>query len=193
MRLFLAVDLPDDVRSAIAADARRIAREAGRSAAGVRWVRPDQLHLTIAFLGEVDPQLAAAIVGVMGEPLEVPPFPVTFSHVGVFPSHGPPHVLWVGLSDGASALRGLHAAVTARLAALGLAADPRPFEPHLTIGRWKQARASDRTGVLVAADRERAIGSFEVRSVALFESRLLPEGAVHTILARAPLAAPATG
>jgi 2'-5' RNA ligase len=192
MRVFLAIDLPEEARVAVVARARRVARAADRAARDIRWVRPEHLHLTLLFLGEVDPTRAAALGEAMLEPFDEPAFRLSLGDLGAFPARGAPHVLWLGLDEGARSVERLHQAATDRAGRLGLSGDAARFHPHLTIGRWKRARPSDREAV-VSSDSGPHGPAFQVDAVALFDSRLGPEGPTHTILARAPLAPAPTG
>jgi RNA 2',3'-cyclic 3'-phosphodiesterase len=189
-RLFTAVELAPDTRAAIAScqsDVARSLRAAGED--GLRIVLPGHLHLTLVFIGDVPDDRASAITAAMTADIALPPFDIGFAACGVFPPRGPARVLWLGVDRGARELVELFEAVSARLEALGVAREHRPFAPHVTLGRWSPARGP-RAGIhlpdvgRVAVDR--------VSSVTLFQSRLVPGGPEHTPLARAPLAAART-
>src|SRR6185503_17382143 len=100
MRLFVAVDLDDAARTAIAAEQKRVASAMGDARSSVTWVKPDRMHLTLVFLGEVSDAHAFAIVDAVSRPVAAPPFRITYQGLGVFPSHGGPRALWVGITDG---------------------------------------------------------------------------------------------
>jgi 2'-5' RNA ligase len=186
MRLFVAIELDEAAREAIAEEQRRLADLFRQHRASLpRLVSAANMHLTLVFIGEVPEDRAQPIIGAVSAPIEVPPFGVGFGGMGVFPPRGAPRVLWLGLADGAPAVVELQEIVSSRLEKVGVAREPRPFQPHLTLGRWKESRASDRprgdetTPAMVAR--------VEVESVALVQSRLSSKGPSYTVLARATL------
>ncbi len=190
MRLFLAVDLDEPTRRAVARLARGLAdRLAASFKRGARWVEPDNLHLTVRFIGEVSDEQAARVREVVQSRLATPAFELTLGGLGVFPPGGAARVLWVGVVEGASELAALHDELEARLRALGEPPEDRPFTAHLTLARFKDLdrRQSD---ALRAAIREGpgAVGSCRVDAVTLYQSRLSPAGPTYTPLVRTPLA-----
>ncbi len=192
MRLFAAIELPQAARDAVAAEARRLSREARAATDGVRWVRPEHIHLTLVFLGELDAAQSADAVAAFGAPLDRPGFRVEIRGVGMFPPGGPPRTLWLGVGHGGGAVVETHAAVVARLGAAGVATPHEAFHPHVTLGRWKHSRPPDRADLL-AADWGAAVATFDVADVALVRSRLASEGPTHAVVARSALAGRATG
>jgi 2'-5' RNA ligase len=188
MRLFIALDLDDGARTAIAAEQKRLAaalRESSRSS--IRWVRPEQMHLTLVFLGEVDEVRAAAIAVEIRQDVPQATFELVFEGAGVFPPRGAPTVLWVGTSSGADEAIALQREMARRVALHGVPLETRPFRPHLTLGRWRASRSADRERVLTAAPRR--IAALHVDHATLYQSRLSPAGPSYTALARANLSA----
>ena len=184
--MFVAIDLDETARAAVAVEQRQAARLVA-PASPLRFVDPRQVHLTLAFLGDVATPLAAAVVDAMRAPLSaVRPFQIAIGGLGVFPPHGAPRILWVGLAEGARETIVLHREVAARLASLGVMLEDRDFRPHLTIGRWRHARPSDRPALPSAAAHPAA--RLLVDRVTLYESRLSSEGPTHLALAHASLA-----
>jgi 2'-5' RNA ligase len=143
VRLFAAVDLSRETRDAMAAAQKRLKASLGPSAAHLKWVRPDQAHLTLVFLGDVHTDVVPPLVTAMSQDIDQPAFDVTFSGRGVFPSRGAPRVLWAGIGAGIDQLRALQHEVTTRVATHGVALEARDFHPHLTLGRWSVSRPSD--------------------------------------------------
>ena len=186
MRLFVAIDLNDGARRALAAEQERLADELGRSSS-LKWVGPDQMHLTLAFLGEIEKGRAAAVIDAMGRDIdEMAPFAIAIAGLGVFPPHGAPRVLWIGLSAGAREAIALQQRIVDRLGRIGISLEERPFHPHLTLARWRQARSVDRRRI-TAVERGVEIARVEVDRVTLYESRLSSGGLTHTAVAHAPL------
>lgn len=186
MRLFTAIDLSDEARRAIAGEQTRIRRELPD--ASLRWVRPDHMHLTLAFIGEVAPVRGAAVVECMSAPLPQRPFRLVFGGVGVFPPHGAPRVLWLGSLDGAREAVELQRAVALRLESVGVPRGDRVFHPHLTLGRWRDGRPAWRGSL--AQQGAVPVAEVAVAAVTLYQSRLSSSGPAYTALARAPLRCP---
>lgn len=192
MRLFLAVSVGDDVRSAV-----------GRVRAGIEggfqrlraepprlvWVAPAALHLTLRFLGEQPEDRVPGLVAAAQIPFACPPFSITWHGLGAFPSARRPRAIWLGVKSGARELGQLEVEVAQRFGGLspGEAADAAPaFHPHLTVARVKtESRAVDWPAVLGAA----TVGDVtsRVTHVSLFRSRGLPGGTGYEEIGRGPL------
>jgi 2'-5' RNA ligase len=149
--------------------------------AGVRWVAPDAMHLTLRFLGASPPEALARLE----PPLEAaaarcPSARVPLTGTGIFPERGPPRVIWVGLVLNTELLALQRACEEAAVLA-GFPREVRPFRPHLTLGRFKEARRAPELGAL-------APGETDLDRLVLFRSELGAGGAVHTPLRTWPLA-----
>jgi 2'-5' RNA ligase len=160
MRLFAALEIAPDAREAIVALQRRLAPAVGGPDAALKWNRPDQMHLTLVFIGSVDPVAAAAIIGACQAPIASKPFELAFAGIGVFPPRGAPRVLWLGVGAGADDVRRVQVEVAGRLAAAGVPLEARPFHPHVTLARWKASRGADARRV--AAVR---VGGASIRTI----------------------------
>lgn len=180
MRLFTAIELSDSARSAVAAEQRRVVESLGSSR--LRLVKPEQMHVTLLFIGEVAEDRAAGIAALMERDIRMAPFRISLGGIGAFPPRGAPRALYVDIVDGAEATIELHARVAERLGQR----DERLFRPHVTLGRWRESRSSDRPK---AASRA-VIGAVDVVSVTLFQSRLSSAGPAYTRLAAARLVCP---
>ena len=182
MRMFVAIELEDPALAL-----RATARQAQALPPTFKFVKPEQLHLTLVFLGEVASPQSDRIIAAMQQPIDdVHPFHMAFGGLGVFPPRGAPRVLWLGVSEGELEVIALQRTVARRLEALGIQPEDRPFHPHLTIGRWRQSRPSDRPS-LESDARQTSTAGMSVDRVTLFESRLSSEGPTHVALAHAPL------
>jgi 2'-5' RNA ligase len=175
-RLFVAVDLPEEVRVSVAA--------IGSNLGGARQVPADQLHLTLRFIGEADEKLFAAIKGALAG-VSAPPFSLALSGVGHFPPGKHPRVLWVGMEVSEPLLE-LHRSVEQTLIGVGIAPDERRFSPHITIARLKETPPA---AVLSLEDRHRTFASdpFRVAEFYLYSSVLTRDGAIHRREAAYPL------
>ena len=185
MRLFIATDLDDGAREGIAALQWRLVRRVG-DRSSIKWTKPEQMHLTLAFVGEADAALSADLIVAMQRPTAQPAFECEFDRVGMFPPQGAPRVLWLGVGAGAPQMSALQAQVAARAERLGVVLERRPFHPHLTLARWRDSRPSDRRAVddLPAPG---VVARVRIDHATLYRSELSPGGSIYTPLARATL------
>ena len=194
VRAFVAVDLGPEAKDAARALQRQLDEALPRG--GVRWTRPDQLHLTLRFLGGVLatslPELCQALDGALRG---APPFRLRLDTLGAFPSSRAPRVLWLGLEGDLPRLRDVQARVAQAAAAFGEHQEARPFHPHLTLGRVNRPEAAVGRAfqAWVAQAASPAPCAWEVEAVRLIQSRLRPAGAVYAELARFALAGAAGG
>jgi 2'-5' RNA ligase len=183
MRLFFSLPLPDDVRAALrpAIDG---ARSTGR---GVSFGKIEQLHFTLAFLGDqpesrIDPACAAAEEAVRG----IRGFDLAIGGPGAFPSLGKPRVLWLGVPKGGSQLVEVATRLDAQLRRRGFELEERPFRAHLTMGRVRPRGERDARGALSSMPRGE-LASFRADEIGLVHSVLGPGGAKHTAIRSFPL------
>jgi 2'-5' RNA ligase len=182
-RLFTAIELSDDARVRVVGAQEILARAAGSG--DLRLVKAAQLHLTLVFIGEVDESRIAIITDALTPDIPLDPFEMTIASCGVFPPRGLARVLWLGLSTGGSEVGALYRVVATRLEQVGVRGEPRPFSPHLTIGRWREGHGGARRRALPDIG---TVARQTVSAVTLFRSRLSPAGPEHTLLATARLA-----
>lgn len=182
LRLFLAVTLPDAVREQLARAQERL-----RAAeADVSWVKPENIHLTLKFLGETEAKRLSRIQpALQGVGPQVPAFWLTLAGVGTFGGRVP-RVVWAGTAEGAEALTQLAGRVEDALGRVGIAKERRTFSPHATLGRVRSPRNADALVAAAAAIGE-TFGRVSVGEFVLMQSRLHPQGSVYTPLDRVPL------
>ncbi len=184
MRLFVAIDLPESVRAAVAREQTRL-RAVCAASRDIRWTRPEGVHLTLKFLGEVAstrlPGLTSALNGLGG----FDSFEIKVGGFGFFPSARRPRVFWVGL-EAPPALGELAKRVVAAMAALGFPPENRPFQPHLTLARFEGSRPQPTLERALEQSGAGAFGRFTVSEFYLFESKLRPGGAEYSKVARFP-------
>lgn len=179
IRLFVAVDIPEDIRILMCG--------MGGTIPGARAVPTEQLHLTLKFLGEVDGGRVPDIREVLGS-ISGPPFTMSLKGVGHFPPRGNPRVLWVGIEPVAE-VTALRNRVEKGLAEIGIPRDPRKFSAHVTLARLNNSPLKRVTDFL-AGNSLFATPPFVVREFLLYSSSLSAKGAVHTVLAAYPLTEP---
>src|SRR5262245_45551088 len=178
MRLFIAADLPDSVRDALAAEQKRVSAALAGSGSSLKWVQPEHAHLTLLFIGNVEDERVQTVIDAIAVDVETPPFETAFEGAGVFPPHGAPRVLWIGVGAGARELGTLQRVLARRVAALGVPIEDRAFHPHLTLARWRESRNADRAHAL-AAVRRGVVARARVTAATLYQSRLSPAGPTY--------------
>jgi 2'-5' RNA ligase len=175
MRVFIAIDLPEEIRNRLAA----MQNELRSTTNTVRWVNAETSHLTLKFIGEIAEQrlddIDAALAGLTWKP-----FPVVVQGVGFFPGTRSPRVFWAGLQ--ASTMEGLTQEIDTRLERAGFDREKRAFRPHITLARSKSARID--AALVAAAEKfaEAEFGSFTADRYFLYQSTLKSTGSVYTPL-----------
>ena len=189
MRLFIAVNIPPAVRDAIYADAEPLRAVTN----AVRWVSPTALHVTLKFLGEQDEVLVAPLrEAIESVAMRHTSIAVETTDIGTFPNFRRPRVVWVGMT-GERALQSLASDIDRALTPLGVPAESRSFQAHLTLGRVKsELRPADATNLAAAATACRGARGFVVQTVDLMRSELGPGGSRYSVLAAVPLHARGT-
>lgn len=190
IRTFIAIELPQDVRQALAQAQSALRSASGEAERWVKWVQPGSIHLTLKFLGETPSSRLEAIGQAMATAVQGRcPFPLRLGQAGCFPNARQPRVLWIGLAGEMESLHSLQAAVEATVAPLGFPTESRRFAPHLTLGRLRDdasPEARRRLGAAIESLHAPDI-SFVADSISLMRSDLRPTGAVYTCLAEIPL------
>ena len=183
IRSFIAVELPDMIREEIA----KVQSVLKRAGGDVRWVRPESVHLTLKFLGDVEEDAVEPLIEAAAR--AVAPHPVldlSLKGIGVFPDRRKLRVVWLGLDGDIESLKLLQKDVEKAAAEFGFDPEKRPFRPHLTLGRVKSGR--NRVDLLDQIDTiQPRIIEFTVRDLVYFKSVLKPSGAEYTVLGRLPL------
>jgi 2'-5' RNA ligase len=182
MRLFVSIDLPDRLADAVAD-----AQERFSDAEGLRFVDPEQAHLTLWFLGDTDPNRLDEIEAALSRAVTdagVDPFDLRLGGFGVFPSLDYISVVWAGVRDdgGAAETTRLHEAVDRELTALGFEGDDHEFTPHVTLARMDDARGKDLVQRVVR-ETDPNLGAFRVEEVRLKESTLRSDGPEYETVA----------
>ena len=183
-RVFIAIDISNEARSKVAVyidELRRSARDLR-----IGWERPEKLHLTLKFLGDVDDrQLRDVEEAVRRASTELRSFRSAISGAGRFPPKGDPRILWLGL-DKQENFGNAARTVDKELSKFGFEPEKRKFHPHLTIARLREPY---RSGALAAEHLSNAFQTdeFDVWEILIYESELLPTGSVYRKLASYPM------
>ncbi len=176
IRLFVALELPEDVRGSLARLCSGLP--------GARWVPPENLHLTLRFIGEVDQGFAEDIDAALGT-VKTPAFDLFLEGVGHFGKGRAARTLWVGVGSSETLVR-LQAKIETALLGAGVAPETRKFTPHVTLARLKAPPRGKLESYLLAHDAFRT-RPFAVTRFALFSSFLSSSGAIYTLEAAYPL------
>ena len=188
IRVFIALHLSQMARQQLAETIRRLA---GELPTGVRWVDPENIHLTLKFLGDIDPSQLEDVSRDMGLAAGgSAPFWVHLAGLGMFPNQKRPRVLWAGMGGDLDQLAALQEKVDAAMAELQFPREGRPFSPHLTLGRVRDGVSGEvrrRVGAAVACATQEAGDPWLVDTLHLVRSDLTAKGAIYTSLVAAPL------
>ena len=175
IRTFIAIHLPTDVKAALDDVARHLDSRVPRGA--IRWVRPEQMHLTLRFLGDTDTDRLPSIQATMDAVAAGnTPFEMHLESVGCFPNRRRPRISWVGLVGEDAGLSALKKALDEALIPLGRPLENKPFRAHLTLGRVKDERSA--AGIDWTTDVPPL--ALIVSALHLIESELRPNGPVYT-------------
>jgi len=183
MRLFIAVELPEGTRRRIEELAQGLRARLPTSGRAMRWVKSDQFHITLKFLGECPDLALSRLKTAMDYAANLcTPFQILFQDVGSFKSGDSFRVLWLGITDGKDSLKALADALNTSCASAGFPEDRRPFHSHLTLARSKEPWPKR---VLDSALRDASasgIGPVPVQKLSLIQSVLSPQGPNYTTL-----------
>jgi RNA 2',3'-cyclic 3'-phosphodiesterase len=178
VRAFLAFDIENpEVRKNLA----KMQTTSIQTGADLKLVEPENIHVTIRFLGDITLNMADKIFAEMQQ-IKFKRFPVQLTGLGVFPSLTFPRVLWAGIAQGAAQLQNVFEQLEPRLRTLGFQPDHNPFSPHLTIARVRSARNKPQLADLVTKNAKYDFGAFEATCLKLKKSDLTPQGPIYSNL-----------
>ena len=179
IRTFIAFDIPEHVLTAIG----KIQETLKSYKFNIKWVRPESIHLTLKFLGNIDPAAVEPIESALRATVEsYAPIAIQAKGLGVFPGLNRPRVLWIGITGQIDRLIELQRTLDINLGKIGFTRDKRPFKGHLTLGRAKGRIDANRMRTLLTEHNEFEAEPFNAGSLILYKSDLHPTGAVYTKL-----------
>ena len=189
IRAFIAVDLDDPVIEKVC----NVVAILKSRITEIRWLRKENLHLTLKFLGNIAESQVEPITAALRHPLGLfSPCTISAKGLGVFPDFRRPKILWVGLTG--DQLVQLAAEIESALMPIGFTPENRAFTPHLTIGRWREgSRPAKNLRQEIDSLNDFEFGACAVRQIVLFQSVLKPEGASYTQLKTIQLGAELAG
>ncbi len=186
-RTFIAVPLSQGIRDRLLS--WRV--QWGRQAQDVKWVEPDNLHVTLIFLGEVDNREVPQVCSLTEEAValaELSAFSMKVKGVGCFPNVRRPRIIWAGVEQGAEELIRVHDALEATLETLGYRREERRFTPHITLGRTRSDGPLTQLGQWLTESAAAEAGEMTVQEIHVMGSELTRSGPQYTVLGRVPLA-----
>jgi RNA 2',3'-cyclic 3'-phosphodiesterase len=185
IRTFLAIDLGDEVRGRLVS----LQEELAVIASDVKWVEPENLHLTLFFLGEVEQRETLDICRAAQKAVaKLPAFTMAVEGAGAFPNPRRPRTLWVGVGEGADEVGAVHDAIEKPLLEMGsYRRETRGYVPHVTLGRVKGDLPTDELAQALAKHKTWSAGDVTVREVKVMSSELTSDGPVYSVLGRAKL------
>lgn len=182
LRTFIALPLEDAVRRRIV----KLQTQLAEDDPDVKWVEPENLHVTLLFLGEIDAREVVDICRAVRSVAEATaPIPIGLAGIGGFPNLRRPRTLWVGIEEGRDSVIQLHAALEKSMSALGgFRREERDFAPHITLGRVKASDVSDPLRTRLGSELEWHGGRQVIREVHVMSSELLSAGPRYSIVSR---------
>lgn len=177
MRLFVAIEIPAEIRAALAA----FVNELRAAAPQAKWVRAENLHVTLKFLGETEAAKLSVVQSALGTVHSPQAVALDFRGLGFFPSEKRPRVFWAGMQASRN-LAALASGIDQALHKLGFPLEERPFTPHLTLARFNQPGPQPKLSAVAGQNMSRTFGSLITHEFLLIESKLKPTGAEYTTL-----------
>ena len=182
LRCFIAIEIPEAIKKAIISSIDSLKK----SGADVKWVSPENIHITLQFLGETEeariPSIKEALDKIL---LPYSPFYIKIAGVGCFPDARRPRVIWVGTEESQPVIN-LQGDIARGMAKFGYREEERNFTPHLTIGRVKSNRNTRELSRKMDEIKAASFSGFEVQNITLMKSELKPSGPIYYSLAEIP-------
>jgi RNA 2',3'-cyclic 3'-phosphodiesterase len=179
-RVFCAIEIPTEVRRSVLAHADRLRERAPTVQAS--WTRMDNIHLTLKFFGNVEPEKISKISKAADEVARrFSPITIRVEGCGAFPKHGPPRVLWIGLNDPSGQLVNLQTEFERECAREGFAKEERAFHPHLTVARLRTPQGA-RSLAEIHRETSFDTAEFSVTALTIFRSELSSKGSRYSMI-----------
>jgi 2'-5' RNA ligase len=175
VRLFIAIEIPENIRAAFAS----LLRDFRALAPQLKWVRPENLHVTLKFLGETDPSKLGTLQNMLSGVRSSEPVNLEFRGLGFFPNEKRPRVFWASMEASAN-LKTLAADIDQAVHNLGFTLEERSYEPHLTLARISLPIIPPKLRQAITEKSGQSFGSLTTREFHLIESKLKPTGAEYT-------------
>jgi 2'-5' RNA ligase len=185
IRSFLAFELPLEIKNVVV----RVSEELRQSTLNARWVKVDNIHLTVVFMGNIETEDIPAIARGVKEVCQAfGPFDLSLKGIGCFPNRRNPRVIWLGLDGDLEPMSEFRDALQGHLTDFGIKEEKRKFKPHLTLGRFRKPKKMDsKEDQLLSKYEDISSSVCSLKELILFKSDLKPAGAVYTKVETWPL------
>jgi len=187
MRAFIAIELLPEVKDSLS----RLQNQLKESGADVKWVEPQNIHLTLKFLGERDDKKIEKVMQILDEVAkDKNPFQIHVSSLGAFPKTDSPRVIWVGIDKGDYETKTIAKELEEKIAKIGIPKENRPFSSHITIGRTRSPQNREKLVQNLRKLKDSLCGQnleFAATKITLFKSTLTPKGPIYEVLKEANL------
>lgn len=185
VRSFIAIEIPEGIKK----DVFEIQEKLRKTDADVGWTRPEGIHLTLKFLGDVAEEKLEDIMKAIENAVKVfPPFSIEISGIGAFPGPKYPRVIWIGMKDNnENALKNLQNRIEKETEKLGFKTEKRDFTPHLTLGRVRSQKNRDSLLKAMEEFDRIELGALNVEGISLIKSEIRPKGALYSELFKVSL------
>lgn len=181
-RIFVAIDISDEAKQKVSPYVETLRAEFPRLRVG--WEKPEKLHLTLKFLGDIDDEkLKKLIVAVEKTTGQLSVFKLQIKETGVFPSPRNARILWLGLHDENKSLQKLNEILESECEKIGFAREKRNFKAHLTIARLREPRNSNELAQKHLQNEFEAV-EFEASEIVIYDSKLLPQGSIYSVVSK---------
>lgn len=185
IRAFIAIELTGQAHDELAC----LQSALQKAGADVKWVEPENIHLTLRFLGDLVPEKAEELKKVLAEiAAGSKPFELTIKDVGAFPGLASPRVIWAGMGLGAAESARIAEAIETKLLTIGMPGEERKFHPHMTLGRVRSPKNCEKLRGIIETTKFEASSKIYVDHLTLFRSQLTMRGPVYTPLFKASIA-----
>lgn len=185
IRAFIAIELTGQAHDELAC----LQSALQKAGADVKWAEPESIHLTLRFLGDVEPKKAEEIKEILTETAAgSKPFELTMKDIGAFPGLDSPRVIWAGVGLGAAESTRIAETIETKLQTIGIPKEERKFHPHMTLGRVRSPKNCEKLRGIIKTIKFEAGSKINVDHLTLFRSQLTPQGPIYTTLFKASIA-----
>jgi RNA 2',3'-cyclic 3'-phosphodiesterase len=185
IRSFIAIELSPQAHDELAS----LQSALQKAGADVKWVEPENIHLTLKFLGDLEPKKAEEVKELLIKTVSgFKPFELSMKGAGAFPSLSSPRVIWAGVGLGAAESMRIAETIETKLQGTGIPGEERKFHPHMTLGRVRSPKNCEKLRGIIETIKFETGSKINVNHLTLFRSRLSPQGPLYTPLFKASMA-----
>ena len=182
-RSFIAIDSNQKTRKSLTGIQEKLKKTEG----DLKIVEPENIHMTLRFLGNVSESRLEDIKNILKDSATVDPFEMNVEGLGVFPKPSFIRVVWAGVSEGTEETKAIRGNLDRKLEKIGISPSDKDFTPHFTIARIKSGKAKEKIYSVVEENSDKPFGTISVEEIKLMKSELTPEGPIYSTLEKAKL------